>query len=165
MAHRAFFSFHYNPDNQRAAQIRNMGMVEGNTPVSDNNWEKVTKGGASAIEKWIADQLSGKSCTIVLIGANTAGRKWINHEIIKSWNDGKGVVGVYIHNLKNLSGDQSLKGNNPFSSFTMKRDNKKMSSIVKAYDPPYTASTSVYDHIKNHLNDWVEEAISIRQYY
>lgn len=165
MARRAFFSFHYNPDNQRAAQVRNMGMVEGNTPLSDNDWEKVTKGGASAIEKWIADQLSGKSCTIVLIGANTAGRKWIDHEIIKSWNDGKGVVGVYVHNLKNLSGDQSSKGTNPFWSITMKRDNKKMSSIVKACDPPYTASTSVYDHIKNNLSDWVEEAISIRNDY
>ena len=165
MARRAFFSFHYNPDNQRAAQVRNMGMVEGNTPVADNDWEKVTKGGASAIEKWIADQLSGKSCTIVLIGANTAGRKWIDHEIIKSWNDEKGVVGVYVHNLKNLNGDQSSKGTNPFSSITMKRDNAKMSSIVKAYDPPYTASTSVYDHIKNNLSDWVEEAISIRNAY
>lgn len=38
MARRVFFSFHYKPDNWRAAQVRNAGVVEGNTPVSDNDW-------------------------------------------------------------------------------------------------------------------------------
>jgi hypothetical protein len=37
-----------------------------------------------------------------------------------------------------------------------------LSSIVKAYDPPYSSSTSVYDYIKENLADWVEKAISIR---
>jgi hypothetical protein len=54
----------------------------------------------AAIEKWIADQMNGKSCSIVLIGNGTAGRKWITYEIIKTWNDKKGVLGVYIHGLK-----------------------------------------------------------------
>ena len=80
MARRAFFSFHYKPDASRAGQVRNMGMVDGNTPVSDNDWETVTKGGAAAIKKWIAAQMHGRSCTVVLVGTNTAGRKWINHE-------------------------------------------------------------------------------------
>ena len=39
---RTFFSFHYKPDNWRAAKVRNMGVVEGNSPVSDNDWETVT---------------------------------------------------------------------------------------------------------------------------
>jgi hypothetical protein len=38
-----------------------------------------------------------------------------------------------------------------------------LSSIVKAYNPPYSTSTYVYDHIKEKLGDWVEEAISIRE--
>jgi hypothetical protein len=37
-----------------------------------------------------------------------------------------------------------------------------LSSIVKAYDPPYSSSTNVYDHIKTNLADWVEEAVEIR---
>ena len=44
MARRAFFSFHYKPDASRAGQVRNMGMVEGNTPVSDNDWENRHEG-------------------------------------------------------------------------------------------------------------------------
>lgn len=165
MVHRTFFSFYYKPDNWRVAQVRNMGVVEGNAPVSDNEWESITRGGDKAIEAWIDSQLQGKSCTIVLIGTNTAGRKWIKYEIEKSWNDGKGLLGIYIHNLKDKNGYQSSKGRNPFDDLTMKRDNQKLSSIVKAYDSPYSTSTYVYNHIKENLASWVEEAISIRDDY
>jgi hypothetical protein len=158
MARRTFYSFHYKPDNWRASEVRNMGVVDGNRPCSDNDWETITKGGDEKIKKWIAEQMDGKSCVIVLIGENTAGRKWINYEIVKGWNDGKGVVGVYIHNLKDRDGRQSSKGANPFASI----GNGMLSSIVKAYDPPYSSSTSVYDYIKENLADWVEKAISIR---
>jgi hypothetical protein len=77
-----------------------MGVIEGNQPVSDNDWEQIKKGGDVAIKKWINEQLNGRSCTIVLIGTNTAERKWIKYEIEKTWNDGKGLLGIYIHNLK-----------------------------------------------------------------
>lgn len=162
MFRRTFYSFHYVPDNWRAAEVRNMGVVEGNTPIKDNDWEEVKKKGDKAIQEWIDNQLNGRSCTIVLIGENTAGRKWINYEIKKSWDSGKGILGVYIHNLKDKDENQSTKGNNPFDSFTIGKDKKKLSSIVKTYDPPYTRSTNVYDYIKNNLPDWVEEAIKIR---
>jgi len=166
MARKAFFSFHYKPDNWRAAQVRNMGVIEGNTPVSDNEWESITRGGNEAIEKWINSQLEGKSCTIVLIGTNTAGRKWVKYEIEKSWNDEKGLLGIYIHNLKDKDENQSAKGRNPFDDFTMKRDEKqKLSSIVKAYDPTFSTSILVYNYIKDSLANWVEEAISIRNNY
>jgi len=75
MARRAFYSFHYIPDNWRASQVRNMGVVDGNKPATDNDWESITKKGDAAIQKWIDDQLSGKSVAVVLIGSRTAGRK------------------------------------------------------------------------------------------
>ena len=160
MARRVFFSFHYKPDNWRAAQVRNAGMVEGNTPLSDNDWESITKGGDSAIQKWIDDQIKGKSCAVILIGTHTAGRKWIKYEIKKAWDDKKGVLGVYIHNLKNNDGEQSDKGKNPFEVLTV--GGKKLSTILKTYDPPYKRSTNVYDYIKSNIADWVEDAITLR---
>jgi hypothetical protein len=163
MARRAFYSFQYKPDNWRASQVRNMGAVEGNKPASDNDWETVKKGGDAAIQKWIAGQLSGKSVAIVLIGEKTAGRKWIKYEIKKAWEDGKGVLGVYIHNLKDSDGDQLSKGNNPLDAY--KIEGKSMSDVVKSYDPPYSTSTYVYDHIKDNLADWIEKAIEIRNKY
>ena len=160
MARRAFYSFHYEPDNWRASQIRNMGVVDGNKPASDNDWETIKGGGDARIKKWINGQMSGKSVAIILIGTKTAGRKWIRYEIEKAWNDGKGVLGIHIHNIKNRDGEQSTRGLNPFSEFTV--GEKRMSDIVMTYDPPYITSTNVYNHIKDNLADWIETAIAIR---
>jgi hypothetical protein len=160
MARKVFFSFHYKPDNWRASQVRNAGVVEGNTPVSDNDWETITRGGDGAIQKWIDGQLSGKSCAVVLIGNGTAGRKWIKYEIKKAWSEKKGVLGIYVHNLKDQSGQQSSKGKNPFDEFTI--DGKPFSGVVRAYDPAYATSTEVYACIKNNIERWVDDAIDIR---
>ena len=162
MARKAFFSFHYIPDNWRASQVRSMGLIEGDAPVSDNDWETVTKGGDAAIEKWIANQMVGKSCAIVLIGTGTAGRKWISHEISKAWNESLGVLGIHIHYLKDSKQNQSSKGGNPFDYVTLNKTGAKLSSVVKVYDPPYYTSTDVYAYIKENLSSWVEEAIKIR---
>ena len=163
MARRTFFSFHYKPDNSRAAQVRNMGMVDGNKPVSDNDWETVTKGGDAAIKRWIADQMRGRSCTVVLVGKDTANRKWINHEIIKSWDAGMGVVGIHIHRLKDLDRNIANKGANPFDFITHPNTKKKLSSIVKCYNPPGNNSKKRYDWIKKHMANAVEEALTIRK--
>ena len=100
-------------------------------------------------------------CVVVLIGSQTSGRRWVTHEIVKGWNDKKGVVGVYIHNLKNESQRQDAKGRNPFDYVTYGQQ-KKLSAVVKAYDPPYSDSAQVYAHIAANLSGWVEEAIAIR---
>ena len=163
MARRSFFSFHYKPDNWRAGQVRNVGMVDGNKPVTDNDWETVTKGGDAAIRKWIAGQLKGRSCTIVLVGTNTAKRKWIDHEIIKSWDDGMGVVGIYIHGLENAGGKVATKGANPFAHIPYGDDGKRLSSIVKCHTPAGSNSKERYAWIKKHLANAVEEAVRIRK--
>ena len=163
MARKVFHSFHFKRDSHRVSQVRNMGVIEGQPVLSSNEWEDVKKGGDSAIKAWIDTQMSGKGCVVVLISSQTAGRKWVKYEIEKGWNDKKGVVGVYIHNLKNLASAQDTKGRNPFEDLTIGTSSTKLSTIVKAYDPPYSLSTNVYDHIKNNLEDWVDEAITIRR--
>lgn len=139
--------------------VRNMGVIEGNRPATDNDWESITKKGDTAIESWIDGQMEGRSCAVVLIGANTAGRKWINYEIKKAWNDNKGVFGVYIHNLENQNKEQSTKGANPFGIYS---GSTLLSSVVKVYDPPFRTSPYVYDYIKENLASWMDESIEIR---
>ena len=163
MARRSFYSFHYKPDNWRAATVRSIGAIDGNKPATDNDWESVTKGGDDAIKRWIANQISGRSCTVVLVGTNTANRKWINYEIIKSWDDGMGVVGIYIHGLKNSEGNTSTQGSNPFDSIGYGNTGKKLSSIVKCYNPAGSNSQERYDWIAKHLANAVEEAVTIRK--
>ncbi len=162
MARRVFFSFHYKPDVMRASQVRQIGALEGNKSASDNDWEKITRGGDPAIKKWIADQISGRSCTIVLVGQNTANRKWINHEIIESWSDSMGIVGIRIHGLKNTDGYIAKMGNNPFDYITFNDTKKKLSSVVKCYNPAGTNSKERYAWISKHLANAIEEAIKIR---
>ncbi|MBB5202886.1 LysM repeat protein [Inhella inkyongensis] len=158
---RVFYSFHYKPDNWRVGQVRNIGAIEDNKPASDNDWETVKKGGDTAIQSWIDGQLKGRSCVVVLIGSETAGRKWINYEIEKGWNDGKGLVGIHIHQLKNREGVTATKGANPFKGFTL-ANGKDLSNVVKAYDPTGVDSKAVYQMIANNLDSWIEEAIRIR---
>ncbi len=152
-----FFSFHFDNYVMRVQQIRNIGALEDNKPVSVNDWETVKKGGDTAIEKWINDNMSYRSCVVVLVGESTSDRKWVKHEIKKAWNDGKGVVGIYIHNLKCPRNGKSNKGANPFDQFTIGEE--KLSSKVKCYNPD---STDAYNVIKDNIEDWIEEAIAIR---
>jgi Thoeris protein ThsB, TIR-like domain len=162
VARKVFDSFHYDRDSWRVQQVKNMGVVEGQPLLSSNDWEAVKKQGDAAIKAWIEEQMKGKSCVVVLIGYETAGRKWVNYELTKGWGDGKGLVGVHIHNLKDESSRQDPKGANPFSGFTLCDGAKRLADVAKTYDPPYSDSNSVYGHIKANLASWVEEAITIR---
>ncbi len=163
MARRVFYSFHYVPDNWRVSQVRNVGFIEGNSAASDNDWETITKCGEESIKRWISRQMDGRSCTVVLIGSETAGRKWINYEIVEGWKKGMGIVGVHIHNLKDRIGTQTTKGANPFASFNIK--GMPFSNIVNVYDPPYYDSKQVYAYISQKLAAWIDEAITIRGRY
>lgn len=162
MARKVFYTFRYKTDSHRVQLVKNMGALEGQPILSSNDWEDVKSGGDPAIEKWIDENMSGKSCDLVLIGATTAGRKWVKYEIKKAWNDGRGLVGVYIQNLKDLSGAQTDKGRNPFDDFTVGANKASMSSVVKSYNPPYSDGKAVYDYIASNIESWVEEAIKIR---
>ena len=47
----------------------------------------------------------------------------------------------------------------------MRVDGKPMSSIFKSYDPPSIDSKKVYAYISDNIEDWIEEAIAIRNKY
>mgnify|MGYP001127727106 FL=1 len=162
MARRVFYSFHYKPDVMRVSQVRNIGALETNRPATDNDWETVKSGKDVAIKRWITQQMNGRSCTVVLVGEDTANRKWINHEIIKSWKEGMGVVGIRIHGLKNTDGYIAKQGNNPFDYISYGNTGKKLSSIVRCYNPAGTNTKERYAWIAKHLENAVEEAIKIR---
>ena len=157
-----FYSFHFKNDVLRVSQIRSIGALEDNKPVSANDWEEVKKKGDAGIKKWIDDNMNYRSCVIVMVGEDTSKRKWVKYEIEKAWNDGRGVLGIYIHNLKCPNSGKSKQGTNPFDNFTLDSGKKKLSSVVKCYNPN---STNAYNSIKNNMESWIEEAISIRKNY
>lgn len=160
---RAFYSFHFAGDAWRVSQVRNIGKVMDNKPVSDNNWEEVKKGGEKRIKEWIDEQLENRSVAVVLIGAKTAERKWVKYEIKRAWEKRLGVVGVRIHGLKDQDCQTSTYGENPFAKLTV--DDGPLDKIVKTYNPEGKDSAEVYNSIRKNLPDWVEEGISIRGEY
>lgn len=179
MARQVFFSFHFSNDFWRVQEIRNMGAIEGNKPVSSSEWEEVKRKGDENIKNWINKAMNYRSCVVVLTGRYTANRKWINYEIKRAWEEGKGLVCVYIHGLKDQNGVQDTKGSNPFDNFCINKtfnyianhpkpaDNNEinLSYVCKAYNPPYSTSMYVYNYIKENIDRWCEEAINIRNQY
>lgn len=160
-----FFSFEYNKDAWRASQVRNMGKVDSSSTFSDNDWEEVKSKKDSDIEKWIDEQMAKRSCLVVLIGKSTSGRKWINYEIKKAYELKKGIVGIYIHNLKDSNGEQTTKGSNPFYQFYIGEDNNRLSKYVTCFDSSYSTSTYVYDDISNNIEQLIEDAIANKGSY
>ena len=169
MKRQVFYSFHFDNDVMRVQQVRNIGVIEGNTPVSPNDWEQVKRGGEGAIKKWIDDNMKYKNVVVVLIGEETASRQWVAYEIEKAWNDGKALLGIYIHNLKDPNTGTCRKGANPFDNITMSNgyNQCKLSALVSCYDPN---SWDAYNDIAKNLESWVESAINsrdnrLRRYY
>ena len=158
---RVFYSFHFSEDAWRAGQVRNIGVVEGNEPVTPNDWEAVKRGGDTAIKRWIDGQLQGRTCTVVLVGAQTSQRPWVEHEIVESWNRGMAVLGIRIHKLLNRDQKSSFAGANPFASIWL-QSGVALSTKVKLYDPAGLDSRGVYATISKNVNDWIETAINSR---
>lgn len=174
-----FYSFHYKNDYWRVSKVKNMGVIDGNEPVSSNDWEEVKQKGDDSIKKWIEDNMNYRSCVVVLIGSETSSRKWIKYEISKAWKDGRGIVGICIHGLKDVRLEQCDKGSNPFEKFCIDKtinyivehskpadiNEINLGDICKAYDPPYKSSEYVYAYIKDNIEKWIDEAIKIRDRY
>jgi hypothetical protein len=153
MARKVFFSFHYKRDAWRAAQVRNSDKIadEDEYGVIDSvAWEKIEREGDDAIKRWIKDQLKYTSVTVVLIGAKTAERDWVDYEIRESWARGNALLGVRIHAIKNQDRETDSPGANPFDDIRL-ADGTKLSSICKVYD-------WVADDGRENLGTWVEEA-------
>ncbi len=155
-----FFSFEYNKDNWRAGQVRNMGKVDNSSTFSDNDWEEVKSKTDTKIKEWIDSQMAKRSCLVVLIGSTTSGRKWINYEIQKAYELNKGIVGIYIHGLKDSDGNQTTKGSNPFYQIYIGKENKRLSNYVSCFDSRYISSNFVYDDIKENIEQLIEDAIA-----
>ncbi len=153
-----FYSFHYENDVFRVQQIRNIGSLEENKPVSHNAWEEIKRGGDNAVKRWIDENLRYKSCLVVLIGSKTASRKWVRYEIEKAWNDGKAVLGIYIHNINCMVNGTCSQGANPFD-YTYSQYGTRLSGLVETYNP---SIFNAYGEISNNLESWIEKAINRR---
>lgn len=163
MARKVFFSFHFSNDFWRTQQVRQMNALEGNPLATPNSWEEVKRKGDESIKKWINDEMVGRSCVIVLVGSETASRKWVTYEIEKAWKDGKGVLGIRIHNLLGTDSKPSTMGSSPFAG--IKAGTLDLGTVVPLKNPSGSDSKAVYATIADNIEKWIEEAIELRKKY
>ena len=107
MARKVFFSFKYD-DVQRAMNVRNSNVISGALKsgfIDKADFEAVEKQGDKAIQKWIDEQLTGTSVTVVLVGANTNKSKWVKYEIEQSIARGNGLLTIDISKIADLNGN------------------------------------------------------------
>ena len=110
-----YFSFHY-ADIWRVNQIRNSGLLFGDRSVgfADRSlWEEAESKNARALKRIIQEGLVGTSVTAVLIGSETADRRWVAYEIEQSVERGNALIGVHIHKLRGQNGSVARKGRIP----------------------------------------------------
>lgn len=142
MAHRTFFSFHYERDVQRASVVRNSSKLKTSINpewIEASLWESAKATSDEAVRRLINNALKGTTVTAILIGAKTASRRWVNYEIGRSIERGNGLLGIYIHNIKDFNGNTDTKGANP------------LPSGYRTYD-------WVNDDGYNNLGTWVDNA-------
>jgi hypothetical protein len=145
MARRVFFSFHYNRDLWRVNVVRNSAVVEGVAVAGFNDaslWEETKKRGDDAVKRLIDLGLGNTSVTVVLIGAETADRVYVNYEIEKSIVRGNGLLGVRVNNIKDQFGRTDPPGTIPLA-------------LSRSRAP-------IYDYEYGKLGTWVDLAYQAR---
>lgn len=158
MARKTFFSFHYERDAWRAGQVRNCDLIPSEDEygfVDAVDWESIKKQGDEAVKRWIKEQLKNTSVTVVLVGAETARRPWVQYEILESWNRGNGLLGIWIHGIKDQDRQTDAKGLNPFVQFKFP-DGALLSSACKIYD-------WIAEDGRNGLGTWIEKTFQARR--
>ncbi len=156
MARNVYFSFHYQRDIFRVQVVRNSWVcypTNRHAGYFDRGlWEEAKTKGAPAIRKLIDEGMAQTGVTVVLIGAETANRTWVDYEIRRSIELGKGLLGIRINNVRAMSSGTDYAGNNPFTKYGPYSG----SSVRTTYDVP------VYDWVNdngfNNLGTWVEAA-------
>jgi hypothetical protein len=141
MPRKVFFSFHYERDIWRTNVVRNSGVVEGSAAAGFYDaslWEETKKKGDAEVKKLIDKGLVGTSVTVVLIGAETAQRKFVNYEIEQSIARGNGLLGMYISGIKDSKGNTDMQGAAPW----------KLTEV----------GAPCYQWDKDRFGDWVEAA-------
>ena len=100
---RIFLSYDYVRDAHRAATVGASWIAQGglvrleNTKVNNN----------SEIVQWIDRGIAKASVTVVLVGSHTRQSKWVEYEIRRSEQTGKGLLGVDVSGIRDQFGCRS----------------------------------------------------------
>jgi hypothetical protein len=190
MARTVFFSFHYQRDIMRVQTVKNHHVTKGSYTAAgffDGSLEEKAKSdGVAAVKKLIDVGMVGSTVLCVLIGHETYTRRWVHYEIFKAVENGMGILGIRIHQIKHPQNGVDPAGANPFQylGYGMTSNNLQPMiqykdgwknapnlSVISCKAAPYLPGNrgpilndifSVYDWVDNdgynNFENWVEKA-------
>jgi len=136
MARRAYFAFHYQNDIWRVNEVRMSWVTQDRQSAGFYDaslWEEAKIQSDLGIKRMINSGLQNTSVTCVLIGSEPSKRRWVQYEIIKSFDRGNALLGVYIDGLKDQNGKTSIKGGDPFDDLAITTSSDGKSAIVSVW--------------------------------
>jgi len=119
MSRRTFFCFHYKRDVHRAHVVRNSWVTKPDREdagfFDSSVFESKQRTSDDALKRFLNEGLVGSSVTCVLIGNETAWRRWVRYELLRSFVEGKGLLGISIHSIARFNEGPDNQGPNPFA--------------------------------------------------
>jgi len=135
MARHTFFSFHYYNDVMRAQIVKNAWVTQDRVDsgfFDKSAFEKTKNESPDNLRRFLSTKLDGISVTCVCAGSETYLRPWVRYEILRSMQLGKGLLGVYLDQVKcaksvRLGGTGfDYRGQNPFDYLALTRKDGKV---------------------------------------
>ena len=154
---RVFLSYHFETDSSRADKIRRLNKQNTHIVFNEERWEDILKQSDVEIQEWIDKQLEQSDCLVVLIGEETAKKKWINYSIKRSYELDKGVVGIFVDRLLDEAGDPSERGEDPFHYVDL--NSIKFSRFVERFESEHVTERYVYHDIRRNFTELIEYAL------
>ena len=128
MARKTFFSFNYKPDVQRSFVVKDR---EDAGFMDSSAFERAKNENPDSLKRFLAKDMEGSSVVCVLVGTETALRRWVRFEILQALFDSRGLLGIRIHTIGGFDKQPSAEGPNPFDLLGVYVKEKKMYVIER----------------------------------
>lgn len=89
-------------------------------------FEEARRKDPDTLKRFLRKEMEGSSVVCVLVGAETALRRWVRFEIMQGILDERGIFGIRIHTIADLNGRNANAGPNPFDLLGVYVNDKKM---------------------------------------
>jgi antiphage defense system Thoeris ThsB-like protein len=129
VARRTFFSFHYKPDVARAWVVRNSWVTKVAQGERDDAgffdgsvFEAAQRESDDVLKRFLREGLKSTTVTCVLVGSETALRRWVRYEIFQSFIRGDGLLAIRVHSIPGFNKLAAPVGFNPFESLAFAVD-------------------------------------------
>ena len=114
---RVFFSFYYTADHVRARRVMQDFIGHPDTDATGlipaEELADMAQAGLPAIYAWIEREVSAADAIVVLIGAQTRGRHFVEYELACAQRLQKPLIGVAVNALEDADGRAAGPGDSP----------------------------------------------------